>query len=438
MNDEGLVWRRKKDKNRYMMARNGDMWMFPFQCDRCWFLNLKGREPDSRSGLDVKLLSYIRRVNLDMFWSRAKGTVEGTCRMVEKEIRLSEEIDLIPNLARRGPWPLGDNVGFQLAIIMLKASQEPGKHSDSYQQFDSIRKLRSSHHHVEDSGVEAVNGSVHFQTEKGKVYSLTSSETESLLFRRFIEGLEDRMGRDVRQQKGMSVQLLKQILEQYEQELERGEVSEARKRMITMCGAHFALLFGGSLRGNEGLMVEAQGLCKHVSVGVNHVTPHVLVPLLGRFKNELGERLILLALVDESKSGIKFRWWIERLVEVLVKESKDKNSGPAFCNEDGTMLSSKVINEELHQQIHLANATDHSLVPQGIDVEERFGTYRSFRIGSNTRALHQNVPTRIIELIHRWSTVERNRGSKPSFKMMDHYLDMENMLETYLSYSRAL
>ena len=348
------------------------------------------------------------------------------------------ELDLLPSIASRGPWPLKDGAGFQLAIVILRASQEPGKHSDRYQQFESIRKLRSSHNHAENSSVEAVSSSVHLQTEKGKVYSLSSSETESLLFRKFMEGLEDRMGRDVRQQKGMSVELLKRILSGYESDLNNPEVSEERKRDVIIFGAHFAILFGASLRGNEAMMVEGQGLCKNVLVGRDHDQPHVLVPLLGRFKNEMGNRLILLALADESKSGLKFRFWVEKLVEVLISEEKDKVAGPAFCTNDGSMYPTKLINEELHHRLNDIQRSNSGLIPGDLSIEERFGTYRSFRIGSNTRALQQKVPTRVVEMIHRWSSVERNRGSKPSFKMMDHYLDMTLTLDTYLSYSQSL
>ena len=36
----------------------------PFQCDFCWFVNLKDREVDTESLSDRRLLGYIRRVNL--------------------------------------------------------------------------------------------------------------------------------------------------------------------------------------------------------------------------------------------------------------------------------------------------------------------------------------------------------------------------------------
>ena len=62
MNDEGVVWKRKEDKERFMVGRDGDMLMSPFQCDWCWFINLKGRTPVDGKLSDDNLLTYIRRL----------------------------------------------------------------------------------------------------------------------------------------------------------------------------------------------------------------------------------------------------------------------------------------------------------------------------------------------------------------------------------------
>ena len=77
-NEAGAVWKRKTDEGRFMRARDGDMWAAPFQCDWCWFINLKGREAITGSNKDERLLGYIRRVNLDIMWSREPGTVRIT------------------------------------------------------------------------------------------------------------------------------------------------------------------------------------------------------------------------------------------------------------------------------------------------------------------------------------------------------------------------
>ena len=64
----------------------------------------------------------------------------------------------------------------------------------------------------------------------------------------------------------------------------------------------------------------------------------MVAPLLGRFKNEIGERyhLVLLALVTQS--GIQMRYWLEKLVEVRFQEGRIR--GPALCDEQGKVAYS--------------------------------------------------------------------------------------------------
>ena len=77
-----------------MVARNGDMWLAPFQCNHCWFLNLQLRHPNLDSLMDARLLGYIRHVNLNIFWSQEPGTVSSTMSQLKKVNRLSEDLGL--------------------------------------------------------------------------------------------------------------------------------------------------------------------------------------------------------------------------------------------------------------------------------------------------------------------------------------------------------
>ena len=59
---------------------------------------------------------------------------------------------MAPIATARGPWPIADNQGFQVALEMIKQSQFPGRNSETYQQFDSIRKLRGASFNEHESG----------------------------------------------------------------------------------------------------------------------------------------------------------------------------------------------------------------------------------------------------------------------------------------------
>jgi hypothetical protein len=88
------------------------------------------------------------------------------------------------------------------------------------------------------------------------------------------------------------------------------------------------------LRGEEGFMLDAFGFRKHIAKGkYDRKHPHVVSPMLGRFRGEDGERMHLLLIADRSESGLEYRKWLERLIEVL--DMKGQDHGPAFCEEDG-------------------------------------------------------------------------------------------------------
>ena len=81
------LWRRKAvSELDYEEARDGDHLITPFQCDICVFRRIKGMDPDVNSHSDTLTLSYIRRANLDAFWSRARGTIKNNKSTVDRTI----------------------------------------------------------------------------------------------------------------------------------------------------------------------------------------------------------------------------------------------------------------------------------------------------------------------------------------------------------------
>ena len=143
--DEGLVWKRKLDEDTFMTVRRGDNLITPFQCDLCWFRNLQKRSPKPNSKSDSLLLAYIRRANLDALWSRSPKTVSGSITGLKKIIATSRDLNFEPPLESLGPWLVGDEWGFRLAITILQASQQPGRTSKSHSKYDSIRKIASTY-----------------------------------------------------------------------------------------------------------------------------------------------------------------------------------------------------------------------------------------------------------------------------------------------------
>jgi hypothetical protein len=92
------------EENDYLSARPGDHLFCPFECDGCAFFHLKWRLPDPKSRVDSLLQVFIRRANLDAFWSRRPGTVEGMRRLFFAQAEVGDFFGF-EMFDRIGPFP---------------------------------------------------------------------------------------------------------------------------------------------------------------------------------------------------------------------------------------------------------------------------------------------------------------------------------------------
>jgi len=129
---------------------------------------------------------------------------------------------------------------------------------------------------------------------------MINSKTQSKLFIKFMKGCEKRMGRLVKQDLGISIEMLIGILNSYDDELVSETVSNVRKRFVVICASTFLILWVGALRGGEIFMLEISEFVKRRDDGRKSAMGHVVVPLMGRFKNETGERNLVLVLANEK------------------------------------------------------------------------------------------------------------------------------------------
>ena len=194
----------------------------------------------------------------------------------------------------------------------------------------------------------AVETKTCFKGDHGKTFALNSNSTDSRLFRRFMLGLEKQMGRHVKQDLGISVEVLCEVLNHYERDLCTVSLPGNRRRELIVSGAALVILYTAGLQGGEIFMLEASETSKRIREGKEHAQhPHVLAALMGRFKSKTGERNMLFTLANVTASGIQVRKWIERLVELLVSEGKHRFIGPAICDRDGVVLERWKLNNEL-------------------------------------------------------------------------------------------
>ncbi len=434
------VWRRKKrNLDAFKKARRGDDLMVQFECDWCVFGKLKKRRPNSTSPTDVLLMACIRRATLDAFWSRAGSTVNGQALLVQKGISLSNMVGIDPPYLEPGPLPSFDHCGYGVAIQLLLKSREAGRYQSSHQQWDTVRRMSVAYRNqVRASGV-ANSSTLSVGEADGKKYArICEDPCSSLWYSRFSTGCKRRMGQDWRPDRAITPELMKALMTKVEERLSGRLLDESYRRRLVMAGAYFAITYVDSLRGPEGLLVDLGGLRKNLMKGLDK--DYVIVALLGQVKGEHGEREHLLPTASTTRSGIKVRGWVERVI--AVNQVCGRTSGPAFCDDNGVVLRSRDMNEIFHQllgEIFVEHPAMFQADIQSIaDIEDKYSVYRSLRRGSDSLAIAMNVPEEDIRVVNRWAKKEASGVSKPSMGMTQYYADIHILLPSFMRYTGAM
>ena len=433
--DEGNIWYKKEeDKDRYLYGRAGDHLMCPFQCDLCIFRLLKKSDPIRGSPEDVFLLASIRRINLDAMWAREPGTVRGNLSTVRRGVEMSLERGIAPPYPRLGPFPDKDVLGYGVALHMAWDSLEEGQYAD-YKQFSTVRRFRTAHANAWDASVEggAASALMFASQDRNKLSDLCSGPTRTKWFGRFMRGMKTRMGEIVKQDLALTIDILYRLIE-----LCRERIREQRgvDQALTISVATYLIIcFMASLRGNEGFMVDLVGLKAYIDEGkTGDDLEHVVIPLLGRFKNEPGERYHLLPVATDADSILNPRWWLELLM--AVREKQGIKWGPLFCSKEGKVASTSVYEEVFYDLLEEVREEYPKLFTKDTDIREDYGLSRSMRRGSTTMATLLGVLGTIIDTVNRWRTEENARGTRPGVRMREHYAEIKHLVPLMVKYAR--
>jgi hypothetical protein len=273
-----------KDKNKFQEARMGDHLMVPFECDTCVFRKLFSRELTSTTLDDLKAVAIIRHMILDAFWSRATSTVEANAKTIQRGCKLLALIGLEPPYLDPGPLPSFDHCGYGVAAQMLLASQEPGKYSSLYKQFDTIRRFKSAFENQVRASALANSKALAIGDSEGKTYQrICSDPCTSIWFSRFITGCRRRMGQDWRPDEALSPQLIQVLFRNLDE-----KVADAANPVRLSCWVTarslYAFLYVFSLRSNEGLLADLKGLREEYESGRAHDPQYSTLALLGQLR----------------------------------------------------------------------------------------------------------------------------------------------------------
>ncbi len=311
-------------------------------------------------------------------------------------------------------------------------------------QHGTVRKFRAAFSNMWQASVEG--GLDAIAVRNTSKLTQTSCPTYGEWYERFSLGLHKRMGDVVRQDKAISVEVMGALMEEFEKDwisLER-EGGEDEEREKILFGALFAVVaYVVGLRGEEVPLMDLAGTRNHFSRAV-HTGPnangecmaHVVIALLGRFKGETGKKYHYMVSVLRTKSGLKPGKWIGR----MLKWYRDRRitNGPVFRKKNGKRGKAKDYELEIFERLERIQRDQPSLLAPDLDVTEAFGLSRSFRRGSDSRAMAEALAPEIIELNNRWRKFELAKGKRPTLKMFEHYADIVLLLGMFLKYSRAM
>jgi len=140
----------------------------------------------------------------------------------------------------------------------------------------------------------------------------------------------------------------------------------------------------------------------------NSLPPHVIAPLLGRFKNKVGTWYHLTPLAATTSSGILVQQWVSHLVS--SQEQHYFFRGPAFCDALGLPATSRDNEMDILDRLQAVRSREPSLIPADILVHEAYGISPSFRRGTTSEARACGVSPENIGLINRWHAFEHAKG----------------------------
>lgn len=415
----------------FMVARKGDNWTTPFQCDRCHFVNMNGREAGMGSR-DQVVLALIRRANLDAFWDRSTSTVEAHGREVARMDRIADELGMTPFQTSLGPWPLEDAFGMKVAVLMLKRSLDPGR-NESRVQFDTVQKMRACATNLYQAGVGGLMDNV-ASFERNRLW-LTKMPTHSYWFHRFVGGLHKRVGESKKQDEPILIATLVDLQESWEEEWE--SAGEDEQQNVTTVAAWFLLGFCCGLRGEEMLFIETAGTRRTVVDDWSESQDSFEVIITGKTKgNQVrGRRFGIPCAWETEGSGLKPGLWTRRLIR--SKERSGVLWQYLFQNQNSTLKVGSYKDMFLGA-LALGQARGFQGIKEQANVYDEYGILRSLRRGVTAHARNVGVPGEIINSVNRWRKHANSQTGAPRLDMVGVYSQLEAIKPYILRFSKSL
>ena len=165
-------------------------------------------------------------------------------------------------------------------------------------------------------------------------------------YSRFMQGLHERTGDDVRPDLGVSIEVLHECLKRLDKRYLESTIPKEKETCANL-GFFMSVGFCAALRGEEIVKVDLYNLALHCVDALEHRTPFVPVALLGKFKGETGTRHHIIPVAATTASGIECSRWTTRIIE--SRRDRHIRRGWLYQDEEGKWLKASSLEEEMMQ-----------------------------------------------------------------------------------------
>lgn len=142
---------------------------------------------------------------------------------------------------------------------------------------------------------------------------VTTCPTNGDYFECFVHGMHKRMGDIVHPDRALSIPIMLNLLDLEENDWMNAPASKHLK--LALEETFYTLAYTLALRAEEIPFIELTGLRAHWAKSLNHKRPHVVVPLLGHFKNEIGKSYHLMPVLAETPAGFYPEKWVKHIID---------------------------------------------------------------------------------------------------------------------------
>ncbi len=153
--------------------------------------------------------------------------------------------------------------------------------------------------------------------------------------------------------------------------------------------------------------------------------PHVTICLLGKFKGEMGADHHLITVANKTLSGLRPRWWLEKLIEVC--EGEGRCEGPAFASADGILASSTDYDAMFRKYLTMVQ-DDTDLIHDDHNVE--YSTFRTPRKTTIRKIEQAGFGHHFVDQMNRWRPQEKAQGRPAWHRMNAHYANALLLMPT--------